>query len=69
MLLRRRTNRPAPPTVPGIERREWLKLLGINFYEDTCNCDHIDGLLSITASRLYILNVCKYYGYAKDQLN
>ena len=68
MLQSSRTTKPAPPTVPGIERREWLKLLGL-VYEGPCNCDHIDSLLSIPASRLYILNVCSYYGYAKDQLN
>ena len=45
------------------------EIFGISFYEGPCNCDHIDSFLSITASRLYILNVCNYYGYAKDQLN
>ena len=70
MLLRRRTIKPASPPVPGIERKEWLKLLGITFHEDPCNWDrHIDSLLSRAASRLYILKVCKYYGYAKDQLS
>ena len=31
MLLRSRTT--APPPVPGIERKEWLKLLGITFHD------------------------------------
>lgn len=70
MLLRSRTTQPAPPPVPGIERKEWLKLLGITFHEDPCNWDlHVDSLLSRAASRLYILRVCKYYGYTKDQLS
>ena len=70
MLLRSRTTKPAPPPVPGIERKEWLKLLGITFHEDPCNWDlHIDSLLSRAASRLYILRICKYYGYSKDQLS
>ena len=70
MLLRSRTTRPAPPPVPGIERKEWLKLLRITFNEDPCNRDlHIDSLLSRTASRLHILRICKYYGYSKDQLS
>ena len=45
-----------------------LKLLGITFHEDPCNL-HVDSLLSRAASRLYILRVCKYYGYPKDQLS
>ena len=71
MLLRRRTTEPAPPTVPGIERKEWLKLwellsmkiLVIGIFTS------IDSLLSGAAIRLYILRVCKYYGYTKDQLS
>ena len=70
MLLRSKTTKPSPPPVPGIERKEWLKLLGITFHEDPCNWDlHVDSLLSRTASRLYILRICKYYGYSKDQLS
>ena len=70
MLLCGRTIKPAPPPVPGIGRKQWLKLLGITFHEDPCNWDlHIDSLLSRAASRLYILRVCKYYGYTKVQLS
>ena len=61
MLLRSRTTKPARPPVPGIERKEWLILLGITFHEDPCNWDlHIDSLLSRAASRLYVLRICKY---------
>ena len=53
MLLRSRTTQSAPPPVPGIERKEWLKLLGITFHEDPCNWDlQVDSLLSRAASRL-----------------
>ncbi|CAH3175057.1 unnamed protein product [Porites evermanni] len=56
MLLRSRNTKLSPPLLPGIERKEWLKLLGITFHEDPCNWDlHIDSLLSRAASRLYIL--------------
>ena len=69
MLLRSRTTKPAPPPVPVIERKEWLKLFGITFHEDPCSWDlHIDSLLCRTASCLYILRICKYYGYSKDEL-
>ena len=70
MLLHSRTTNPAPSPLPGIERKEWLKLLGITLHEDPSNWDlHIDSLLSRAASRLYILRICKYYGYSKDQLS
>ena len=40
------------------------------FHEDSCNWDlHIDSLLSRAATRLYILRICNYYGYSKDQLS
>ena len=61
---------PVPSPVPGIEQKEWLKLLGITFFEDPCNWDlHIDSLLSRAASRLYIFRMYKYYGYSKDQIS
>ena len=70
ILLYRRTSELAPPPVPGIQRKECLKLSGITFHEDPSNWDlHIDSFLSRAASRLYILRVCKYYGYTKDQLS
>ena len=70
VLERVHCTQPAPPQVPGIERKEWLKLLGITFREDPCNWDlRVDSLLSRAASRLYIFRICKYYGYTKDQLS
>jgi len=70
MLLRSRIIKPVPPPVPGIERKECLKLLGITFHEDPCSWDpHTDSLLSRAAGHLYILRICKYYGYFKDQLS
>ena len=70
MLLNSRTTKSAPPPVPEIEQKEWLKLLGITFHEDSCNWDlHIDSLLSRAATHLYILTTCKYYGYSKDQVS
>ena len=70
MQLHRRTSKPSPPPVAGIERKEWLKLWRMTFHEDPCNWNiHIDSLLSTAASRLYILIVCKYCGYTKDQLS
>ena len=69
MLLHRRTSKPAPPPVPGIEGKDCVKFLGITFHKYLCNWDvHIDSFLSGAVSRPFILRVCKYYGYTKDQL-
>ena len=66
----RKTTRLSPPELPGIKRKSWLKLLGVTFQEDATNWDiHIDNMLSNASSRLYILRVCKTYGYSKVQLN
>ena len=54
----------------GIERKSWLKLLGVTFQENPCCWDlHIDDLLSKASGRMYILRVCRCYGYSEDQLS
>ena len=59
---------PAP--IAGINRKSWLKLLGVTFQENPCCWDlHIDDLLSKASGRMYILRVCRCYGYSADQLN
>ena len=46
-----------------------MKLLGIIFQENPSDWDlHVDNLLRKASSRLYILSVCKYFGYPKEQL-
>ena len=53
----------------GIERKDSLKLLGVNFNENPCNWDlQIDSILGKANNRLYILRICRHYGYPKDQL-
>ena len=70
MLLCSISTKPSPPPVLGIERKEWLKLLGITFNEDPCNWDlHIYSLLSRAASRLHILRVCEYCSISMATLN
>ena len=70
MLIHGKTTKPNPQPVPGIERKSWLKLLGIIFQENPCCWDlHVDKLIAKASSRLYILRVCKFYGYSQDQLN
>ena len=61
--------KPLPPLVQGIERKSWLKLLGIIFQENPSDWDlQVGNLLRKASSRLYILRVCKYFGYPKEQL-
>ena len=70
MCMHGKTTKLSPPELPGIKRKSWLKLLGVTFQEDVTNWDiHIDNMLSKASSRMYILRVCKSYGYSKDQLN
>ena len=67
MVVHGRISNPLPPLVQWIDRKSWLKLLGIIFQENPSDWDlHVDNLLH-KASRLYILRVCKYFGYPKDQ--
>ena len=69
MVVHGRISKPLPPVVQGIERKSWLKLLGIIFQENPSDWDlHFDNLLRKASSRLYILCVCKYFGYLKEQL-
>ena len=70
MLIHGKATKPNPQPVPGIERKSWLKLLGIIFQENPgCGDLHIDKLIVKASSRLYILRVCKFYGYSQDQLS
>ena len=53
----------------GLKGKSWFKLLGIIFQENPSDLDlHVDNLLRKASSRLYILRVCKYFGYPKEQL-
>ena len=66
MVVHGRISKPLPPLVQGIERKSWLKLLGIFFKENPLDWDlHVENLLRKASSRLYF---CKYFGYPKGQL-
>ena len=70
MVVRGRTNKLPPPQIDNIERKSWLNLLGMLLQDDPCNWDmQVDNLLSKAASRMYILRVCRLYGYTKENLN
>ena len=70
LLLRGRTTKTPPEPLEIIGRKDQLKLLGVTFEKVPVNWDtHIDYLLSKASSRLYILRICKYYGYSKENLD
>ena len=58
-----------------IEKKGELKLLGVTLHEEPCSWDthltHFDHTISKqskASSRLYILRVCKYFGYYLQEL-
>ena len=70
LLLRGKTSRMPPEPLEIIGRKEKLKLLGVTFEQVPVNWDtHIDYLLCKASSRLYILRICKYYGYTIENLD
>ena len=59
-----------PNTIPSITRKTWLKLLGVTVEETPGKWDiHFEEMLKKTSERMYILRVCKYYGFTKEQLD
>ena len=66
MTIHGKTNKVKPPLLPDIKRRGRLKLLGITFQENPCAWDmHSDSVLKKASNHLYIIWVCKAYGYSK----
>ena len=70
MLLKSGSLKVPPAPLAIVERKTKLKLLGVTFEDDPVNWhSHIDHVLSKASSRLYILRVCRFYGFAKEQLD
>ena len=69
MVVRGKTRKTPPGDIDGIARKKELKLLGVTFNEDPCNWDtQFEHMLGTANSRLYILRVCKYFGYSLSEL-
>ena len=70
LLLKGRTSQLPPIPLTMVERKQKLRLLGVTFEECPTNWNtQIDNLLKKAGSRLYILRVCKYYGYSTNHLD
>ena len=62
IVISKESLKQLPPPINGIRRKKWIKLLGVKFQGWDL---HVDELLSKGSGRMYILRVCKSYGYAK----
>ena len=69
MLLSGGTSKPPPGPINGIKRKKCLNLLGVTFEDDVCCWELQVDDLSKAGSRMYILRVCKRYGYQKEHLS
>ena len=55
-----------PEPVHTITHKSWLKLLGIIFQENSTNWDiQFKELIRKSSRRMYILRVCKFYGFSE----
>ena len=69
MVVKGRPRETPPGDIGGIIRKKELKLLVVTFHEDPCNWDtQFKHMLGKANSRLYILSVCKYFGYSVLEL-
>ena len=69
MIVRGRTSIPIPRCILSIKRKTWLKILGITLEEKPENWGiHFEEMLKKASGRMYILRVCKYYGFTTKQL-
>lgn len=70
VVVNGKSSKTLPDPIQGIKRRDWLKLLGVTFQDKPCNWDkHFQFMISKACGRLYILRVCKFYGYSKEDLH
>lgn len=70
MVVRGNTFVPLPDPFPSIERKTWLKILGVTLQDNPCKWDlHFEEMLRKASRRMYIMRVCKYYGLPIKQLD
>ena len=59
-----------PSCIPSIKRKTWFKLHGVTLEEIQTRWDrHFEEMLSKASERMYIIRVCKYYGFTAKQLD
>jgi hypothetical protein len=69
LVVKSKVESPPPVVFHDIEQVECFKLLGVHFHTDPTNWDlQFDNLLSKAGKHMYILRICKSYGYSLDHL-
>ena len=69
MVVRGKTSTPLPEPIRDIKRNEELTLMGVTFNKQLVNWNtHFEHMISNASSRLYILRVCKHFGYYLQEL-
>jgi len=63
-----RSSPPLPPTIPGIERRDQLRMLGVTIANDFTVTAHVTELTAKCAQTQYALRVLRLHGLNKDAL-
>ena len=70
MIVRGKVSAPLPDHIPFIIRKDWLKILGVTIKEIPGKWDkHFEEMMKKASSRMYILRVCKHYGFSTQQLD
>ena len=67
--MKGKIKKPISAPLKGICRKSELKLIKITFQENPCKWDtQFENMMEKANSTLYILRVCKYYGYSLEEL-
>ena len=70
MVIMSKISTPLLAAIPNINRKSWLKILGITLENVPDKWDiHFEEMMGGAAGRMYILRVCKYCGMSINQLN
>ena len=66
MVVHGGSMRPLPASIVGIERKSWLKLLGVTFQENPCCWDlHIDDSARLMHGSVHVLTFMHHAGGAR----
>ena len=65
----RKVNIPTVPEVPGVPRVKRIKLLGVTIADNFSMEDHVDSVISSSASALYALKILRAHGMGQNELH
>ena len=68
MIVRGITTVTLPDPIPSVERKTWLKFLGVTLQDNLCSWDlHFKEMLKKASGKIYIMRLCKYYELSLEQ--